>query len=307
MTQLNDEVREVAPLILQDLELAVQQSPASGEMLFAYVTGSHLYGLENEDSDVDVRGVHLAETEGLFRMSPLFGSRDTTSTVTMDGADAQSTELGKFCHLACQGNPQVLEALYVPDWAVLQTTSVFRAFVRNRDAFVSQNVVNAYLGYTWSNLSQAVNHVFRAVEQGNPKLAQELLDVHGWQTMDGLLSGTDGFGKLDLLDVCDVTWADASETRATKAAGHVLRLLVCVEKFMWTREFSTDLGPDLPLVRGVRFGEVPLSEFRHQVLERRDRILRLVDDHGLSEVLPEHPDRERVDEMLVQVRRGGLR
>ena len=249
----------------------------------------------------------MARTVGLFHMNPLFGSRDSASTVSVEGHDAQSTELGKFCHLACQGNPQVLEALYVPEWAVLRSTSLFRAFVRNRDAFLSQKVVQSYLGYTWSNLSQAVNHVFRAIEQRDTDRAQELIGASncGCRTMDWLLMNSDGFHKLNLLDVCDVTWDEASETRATKAAGHVLRLLSCLEHFVVNREFTPDLGDDLPLVRGVRYGEVSLSDFRREVLSRRDRIEQLSSGDGLS-ALPENPDRDLVNELLVMVRRADL-
>ena len=289
--------------ILRDLETAVQESPPGGRIIFSHLAGSHLYGMSGPESDVDVRAIHQARTDGLFRMTPSFGGR--RSTIAIDGHDAVSTEVGKFCDLACHGNPSVLEMLFVPEWAVLTTTPEFVGLMSIRDAFLSQRIIPAYLGYTWSNLSQAVNHIFRAIEQRDQGLADQLLEVQGWGSMAGLLGCLDSFEKLNLLDVCDIDWAIAEGTRAYKASAHVMRLLVCLRNFVLTGQFSVDLGDDLELVRSIRTGTMSLEDFLAEVMARRHALDSLVSSDQ-AHPLPERPDEDRVDEVLITLRRRDL-
>jgi predicted nucleotidyltransferase len=83
-------------------------------LIFATVSGAHLYGFPSTDSDVDLRGTHvLPATE-------VVGLREAPQTLTRswldDGAeiDLVTHDLGKFCRLLLQRNGYVAEQLLSP-------------------------------------------------------------------------------------------------------------------------------------------------------------------------------------------------
>jgi uncharacterized protein len=96
----------------EDLSPAVdgQRHP----LLFATVSGAHLYGFPSHDSDVDVRGVHL------LPLADVIGLREGEQTQTrmwkQDGLefDLVTHDLLKFARLMLRRNGYVLEQLLSP-------------------------------------------------------------------------------------------------------------------------------------------------------------------------------------------------
>ncbi|MET9678558.1 nucleotidyltransferase domain-containing protein [Streptomyces sp. NPDC006482] len=89
-------------------------------LLFATVSGAHLYGFPSRDSDVDLRGVHLLPVEQLI------GLREPEETRSRmwdrDGVemDLVTHDLRKFARLMLRRNGYVLEQLTSP--LVVHTT-----------------------------------------------------------------------------------------------------------------------------------------------------------------------------------------
>ncbi|MFJ6014072.1 DNA polymerase beta superfamily protein [Streptomyces sp. NPDC092952] len=83
-------------------------------LLFATVSGAHLYGFPSADSDVDLRGVHLLPA------ADLVGLRDAEETCSRmwdaDGVemDLVTHDLRKFVRLMLKPNGYVLEQLLSP-------------------------------------------------------------------------------------------------------------------------------------------------------------------------------------------------
>src|SRR6188768_1542999 len=81
-------------------------------MLFATVSGAHLYGFPSPDSDYDLRGVHVLPLEEIV------GLRQGPETVEHSGIregvemDVVSQEARKFIRLMLKRNGYVLEQLY---------------------------------------------------------------------------------------------------------------------------------------------------------------------------------------------------
>jgi hypothetical protein len=107
--------------------------------IYAVVVGSRAYGLAGPDSDHDRRGVYAAPTE-------LFWHLDKPPT-HLDGPEHEqfSWEIERFCTLALQANPTVLECLWSP---LIETiTADGRALLERRDAFLSRRVADSYGRY----------------------------------------------------------------------------------------------------------------------------------------------------------------
>ncbi len=107
--------------------------------ILAVVVGSRAYGLAGPDSDHDRRGVYAAPTELLFRL-------DKPPTHVDGPAEEQlSWEVERFCALALQANPTVLECLWSP--LVERVTDDGRHLLAIRGAFLSRRVADSYGRY----------------------------------------------------------------------------------------------------------------------------------------------------------------
>jgi predicted nucleotidyltransferase len=112
--------------------------------ILAVVVGSRAYGLAGPGSDHDRRGVYAAPTR-------LFWHLDKPPTHLDGPAEEQfSWEIERFCALALQGNPTVLEVLWSP--LVEHETDLGTALRAIRPAFLSRRVAETYGGYARDQL-----------------------------------------------------------------------------------------------------------------------------------------------------------
>lgn len=112
------------------------------------VTGSVAYGLNTENSDVDIKGVYLLPTTKVLALK--FNPEKTTIDHT--NPDWVYHEVGKFMKLVLGGNPTVTELLYLHEYTELDP--IGQALIDNRELFLStDSVMKAYRGYA---LSQAM-------------------------------------------------------------------------------------------------------------------------------------------------------
>lgn len=85
-----------------------------GTLLQCGVTGAHAYGFLSPDSDVDLKGLHLAPTEQLLGLDTPKETHDVL--VDFEGVEHDLTthEAGKALGLLTRGNGNVLERLLSP-------------------------------------------------------------------------------------------------------------------------------------------------------------------------------------------------
>lgn len=124
-------------------------------ILFLTLHGSQAYETNTPDSDYDIRGVcipprwyytgYLQKFEHLERKEP---------------NDFALYELSKFCKLAAECNPNIIELLYVPEEKWLYVTPEWRRLVANRHLFLSKKAKFTFSGYAVSQLKRIKNHYF---------------------------------------------------------------------------------------------------------------------------------------------------
>ena len=91
---------------------AVIQQPYP--LLFATISGAHLYGFPSPDSDYDLRGVHILPLREVIGLIP---SQETISRSQVQAAlelDLVTHDIKKFFGLLLKKNGYVLEQLYSP-------------------------------------------------------------------------------------------------------------------------------------------------------------------------------------------------
>ncbi|AGZ42509.1 nucleotidyltransferase domain-containing protein [Actinoplanes friuliensis] len=114
--------------------------------ILAVVVGSRAYGLAGPGSDHDRRGVYAAPTR-------MFWHLDKPPTHLDGPAEEQfSWEIERFCTLALQANPTVLEVLWSP--LISSVTADGRELLAVRSAFLSQRVASSYGSYARDQLKR---------------------------------------------------------------------------------------------------------------------------------------------------------
>lgn len=116
------------------------------------VHGSHLYGVNTENSDMDYKGIFMPDLKELllFR-SPKqhrFSTADRHTKNTNDDVDEVYFALPEFINLAIKGEMIAIDMLHSDSFehCLLATSHVWNDLVANRHRFYTKNMV-AFLGY----------------------------------------------------------------------------------------------------------------------------------------------------------------
>ncbi|MGW6061444.1 nucleotidyltransferase domain-containing protein [Streptomyces sp. NPDC055189] len=126
-------------------ELASVAAEQADPLLFATVSGAHLYGFPSRDSDVDLRGVHLLPVDDLVGL----GEPEETRSQMWDHKgvemDLVTHDLRKFVRLMLRHNGYVLEQLLSP--LVAHTTDVHAELVSLAPTVLTSHHAHHYRGF----------------------------------------------------------------------------------------------------------------------------------------------------------------
>ena len=154
-----------------------------------YVTqmGSHAYGLNTPQSDIDLYGfcippieyifpsVYGNEIEG-FNKLPRFEQLQTKVNIDGLDVDVHCYNISKYFSLTSSGNPNMLDSLFTNDENVLYVSSIGELVRNNRQLFLSRQAITKYWGYIksqWHKLKTPENRTGKRVE---------LIKAHGFDT-----------------------------------------------------------------------------------------------------------------------------
>jgi uncharacterized protein len=141
-------------------------------VIYRCIVGSRAFGLDDENSDTDRRGIYLPAAEIHWS---LYGIPEQ-----LENHENQECywELQKFLILALKANPNVLECLYTPLREIV--TPIAQELLEQREMFLSQLVYQTYNGYVMSQ--------FKKMEQDLRNQGQVRLK-HAMHLIRLLLSG----------------------------------------------------------------------------------------------------------------------
>ncbi|WP_036485281.1 DNA polymerase beta superfamily protein [Myxosarcina sp. GI1] len=135
-------------------------------VIYRCVVGSKAFGLDNEDSDTDLRGIYLPPADLHWS---LYGIPEQ-----LENNERQECywELQKFIILALKANPNILECLYTP--MVETATAIAEKLLANKEIFLSQLVYQTYNGYVMSQFKK-MEQDLRNMQEIRPKHAMHLI------------------------------------------------------------------------------------------------------------------------------------
>ena len=124
-------------------------------VIYRCQVGSKAFGLSNEQSDDDVRGIFLPPANRHWSLHEIPGQLEFN-----DGQDDEVYwELEKFLRLALKANPNILETLWTP--MVLESSPIADALREIRSAFLSKHLYKTYSGYVLSQFRRMRNSVLK--------------------------------------------------------------------------------------------------------------------------------------------------
>jgi predicted nucleotidyltransferase len=122
--------------------------------------GSHAYGLNRPTSDIDVKGIAVPTQEYFLGFLSKFTEADnnTGKGKAPDEIDCTIFDIRKFCALAADCNPSIIEILYTAEKHWLLSTPAHRKLVEGRDLFISKKARYTFSGYAHGQLKRIEGH-----------------------------------------------------------------------------------------------------------------------------------------------------
>jgi predicted nucleotidyltransferase len=216
-------------------------------VIYRCVVGSRAYGLDDDASDTDRRGVYLPPAEMHWS---LYGVPEQLENPETEEA---YWEVQKFLTMALKANPNVLECLWTP--IVEHATPLAREMLAMRERFLSKMVYQTYNGYVMSQFKKL---------------------------------------QADLRNKGAVKW---------KHVMHLLRLLhagITVLRDQ-TVPVRVEAGMRDKLL-SIKRGEIPFEELERWRVEMHGEFDRAFEQTAL----PERPDYEAANELLLKARKTAL-
>ncbi|WBO67248.1 nucleotidyltransferase domain-containing protein [Streptomyces camelliae] len=131
--------------MIEDLDLAPVVAEQPDPLLFATVSGAHLYGFPSQDSDVDLRGVHLLPAAALVGLREPEETRSRAWVRFGVELDLVTHDLRKFVRLMLRRNGYVLEQLLSP--LVVHTGDTHRELAALAPGVLTGHHAHHYRGF----------------------------------------------------------------------------------------------------------------------------------------------------------------
>ncbi|MFH8774659.1 DNA polymerase beta superfamily protein [Streptomyces sp. NPDC017958] len=128
-----------------DMDLTPVIAEQPDPLLFATVSGAHLYGFPSQDSDLDLRGAHLLPTADLVGLHEPEETRSRAWVRFGVEMDLVTHDVRKFVRLMLRRNGYVLEQLLSP--LVAHTTEEHRELIGLVPGVLTSHHAHHYRGF----------------------------------------------------------------------------------------------------------------------------------------------------------------
>jgi hypothetical protein len=290
--------------------------------------GSRAYGTSTPESDLDIKGFAVAPKLYTLGFAHKFEQYEEHGADSPEGPlDSVVYDIRKFCRLAADCNPNIIEVLFIDDSDVLTLHPAGKLVRDNREAFLSKKARITFSGYAVSQLKRIKTHRGYLLNPPTHKPTREefglAVDMKITADMMGAFDKVTAGGEAVDPNVMELvarekrykaalerwnqheSWkANRNEKRAaleaehsydSKHAGHLVRLLrMC-------REILTGKGvivrrPDAAELLAIRNGEWSYEKLIEWA-EREDGEMRALYD---ASTLPDEPDMGKLNAICVE-------
>ncbi len=307
------------------------------------LSGSYSYGTNNENSDIDVRGVALNRKSDLIGMTEFEQYVDKNTDTTIYGFQ-------KMINLLLNCNPNTLELLGLNQEHYLFLNETGKALITNTDLFLSKRAIQSFGGYADAQLRRLQNalardaypqsekerHIFNSVknvmydiknryekfENGaihlyidqsqNPDFDTEIfLDVNltHYPLRDYRSIWNEMNNIVKDYDKIGKRNKKKDDNHLNKHAMHLIRLFMMAIDILEKGKINTYRVKEHELLMRIRGGEYQkedgtFDEAFYEIIADYEKKLDYAAAHTY---LPEEPDMERVQEFVMAVNEKAIR
>ena len=126
------------------------------KLIYLIKTGSTLYNTDDEDSDLDIKGIYLPPKENLilndFKKDISYSSSGKNKSNSSDDVDIDLYSIHRFFSLFKKGDTNMYELIYgySNKDAIIKNSSIMERIYENRNKLINKdNIIDGFLGYAY--------------------------------------------------------------------------------------------------------------------------------------------------------------
>jgi len=286
------------------------------------LSGSHAYGTNNENSDIDLRGVLIEDKKYLFGLNHFeqFENKETDTVIF---------GLRKFISLCAKANPNTLELLGTDDDSIVYISEAGRRLKENAQLFFSKRVAASFGNYANSQLRRLGNALYHDAydqERKQKHLATTLTKqiehfnssytplqkLHIYPDGDGLFFDVD-LKKYPVRDFVNIysemnqiirTYEKLNHRNKKKSTDHLnkhimhlVRLLLTGADILKGNGIITKRTAEHEFLMSLRAGVFELDEVFTLIKQQQEKFALAV---SLTD-LPEQPDMGKIEQLMMSL------
>lgn len=304
--------------------------------------GSYAYGTNNENSDIDFRGITLNLPSDLLGLTE-FEQYEDASTDTVIYA------FNKIVKLLLECNPNTIELLGLDDDQYLIKTTLGQELLDNKSLFLSKRAAKSFGGYASAQLRRLQNalardsmaqeererHIYNSVKNAledfqrknqmfdkgniriyidqseNPEMETELfvdadykhLPLRDYENMLGVMNSV-----IRDYDKIGKRNKKKDDNHLNKHAMHLVRLFMMAIDILEKGEIRTHRTDDLPLLQSIRRGDFQKTDgtYEKEFYDLLSDYEKRLEVATAKTILPDNPDMEKVEQFVEYVNRKAI-
>ena len=301
------------------------------------LAGSYSYGTNNENSDIDVRGVTLNRKSDLIGMT-------SYDQYTDENTDTVIYTFNKIIRLLLECNPNTCELLGLNEEHYLYLSPIGRELLANRRLFLSKRAIQSFGGYADQQLRRLQNalardrmaseererHIYNSVKNAMYEFRERYrisdygtlkiyIDEAENPEMDTEIFLDAQFSHYPLRDYRNI-WGEMNnivkeydkigkrnrkkdDDHLNKHAMHLIRLFMMAIDILEKEEIITYRKDEHELLMKIRRGEFQKEDgtYRTEFYEILADYEKRLHEAAENTSLPDEPDYERVQEFVMSV------
>lgn len=301
------------------------------------LSGSYSYGTNNENSDIDIRGITLNRKSDLIGMTSFEQYVDACTDTVIYGFQ-------KIIQLLLNCNPSAIELLGLNEEHYLYLHEIGKELLEHKKIFLSQKAAQSFGGYADAQLRRlqnalardsypqsekeqhilnSINHAmyefrnrYEKFENGSLRIYLDRSERVGFETeiyLDARLSHYPLRDYRNLWNEMNTIVKEydkigkrnkkKDDNHLNKHAMHLIRLFLMAIDILKKGEINTYRQEEQELLLQIRRGQFqkPDGTFREEFYEILADYEKELEEAAKNTSLPEEPDKARVQEFVMQV------
>lgn len=139
--------------------------------LYSCICGSHAYGTNTKDSDIDIRGIFYLQPEFLLGLRRCYQVENQSKDICFYAPN-------RFFELLLKNNPHALEMLFLDKQFIKFVHPSFEKIINDRHVFLSKRLGYSFGGYAFGQIRTSL--IKKANNTGRKELVQKFgIDTKG--------------------------------------------------------------------------------------------------------------------------------